>query len=409
MEYTCRFCKSKNFLDVLNIGAQPLANSYISKKNFMDLEAYYYLKIVKCNECFLVQSPANIDPNIFFSNYAYLSSFSSSWVQHASSFCDEMITYNKFEKLDFAIEIASNDGYLLQNFLNKNINCLGIEPAKNIAEISKEKGINTWSDFFGFKLSKKITEQYGKANLVIGNNVFAHVPDINDFVKGIENLLTPNGLISLEFPSLEKLLSNNLFDTIYHEHYSYYSLLTVSKIFQKHNLKIVDVKELNTHGGSFRILGSKYKSKWEVHENVDKIKKRELDFGIDKTQCYSNFSHQVEMIKTNSLKFLLDCKDEGKKVHGYGAAAKGNTLLNYLGAQKDLIEIVYDKNPLKQENYLPGSRIIVEKVENIKINKPDFILILPWNLSNEIIEELSFIKSWNGKFVIFFPKLQIVE
>jgi SAM-dependent methyltransferase len=371
-------------------------------------ETYFPLKVFVCEKCWLVQvDEIEKAENIFNDEYTYFSSFSTSWLAHAKKYTDYMTERFGYNQDSLVIEIASNDGYLLQYFKEKNIPVLGIEPTANTAKVAEEKGIESIVDFFGEKIAKE--KLAGKADLILGNNVLAHVPDINDFVKGIKIALKPNGVNTFEFPHLCKLVQFNQFDTIYHEHFSYLSFTALKSVFEKQGLEFFDVQELPTHGGSLRIF-TKHKEDVtkEVLPSVANMLKFEKDLGVDSLKYYQGFQEKVEKIKYDFIQFLIQSKKEGKKVVGYGAAAKGNTLLNYCGIKgMDLIEYVVDASPFKQDRLLPGSRIPVFHPDKVKDSQPDFVIIFPWNLREEISNQLAFIKEWGGKFVVAIPSLEV--
>jgi len=408
MEKKCRFCNEN--LDILfaNLGSSPLSNSFLKKSNLIKKEPIFPLHVYVCRNCFLVQLEKFKNPDKIFRDYAYFSSYSETWINHASKYVDKVIDKFELDKNNFVIEIASNDGYLLQNFKNKDIPCLGIEPALNIAKVAKKKGINTIVEFFGTKIAKELSFKQQKADLLIGNNVLAHVPDINDFVKGMEILLKSNGIITVEFPHLMKIIEENQFDTIYHEHFSYFSLYTVMKIFEEHNLKIFDVEKLQTHGGSLRVYATHKKNTTHIINNeVKKILEKEIEFGIKDISTYTNFQNKIIKVKKQLLDFVDNAKKEKKKIVCYGAAAKGNTLLNYCNIGLDYIDYVVDRSSYKQGLYLPGTHIPIKNPDEIKRTKPDYVLILPWNLQEEISNQMNFIKEWDGKFVIPIPEVKI--
>lgn len=401
----CRFCNEPLKFEFIDLNNTPASNSYIKKENMDHVEEYFPLKVYVCHECKLVQLAEYKKHNeIFNEEYSYFSSFSTSWLEHSKNYVEMISNRISLGKSSKVLEIASNDGYLLQYFQEKNIPCLGIEPTKSTAKVAKEKGIETIQEFFGYKLAKKL----GTFDLVLGNNVLAHVPDINDFVKGLKNVLKENGTITMEFPHLLNLLQYNQFDTIYHEHFSYLSLYTVKQIFENHGLKIYDVEQLSTHGGSLRIYAT-HKENENVSDtlSVETILNKEKAFGLLGMEVYKNFSKHVNNIKYDLLEFLIKIKRDEQKVIGYGAAAKGNTLLNYCGVKKDLIPYVVDKSPHKQGKYLPSSHIKIVDESIIKELKPEYILILPWNLKDEIIEQLAYVKEWNCKFITAIPNLEI--
>ncbi|MDQ6763127.1 MAG: class I SAM-dependent methyltransferase [Bacteroidota bacterium] len=406
----CRFCKAPLEHVFIDLNNSPASNSFLTKDQLNEPETFYPLKVFTCTNCFLVQVDEYKKSDAIFNNeYVYFSSYSTSWLAHSKAYVKKMIERFRFDNNSLVIELASNDGYLLQYFKEQQIPVLGIEPTANTAEVAIQKSIETVVDFFGVKLANKLSEEGRKADLLLGNNVLAHVPDIVDFVKGMKILLKDSGIITMEFPHLMQLINNNQFDTIYHEHFSYLSLYTVKQIFESAGLVIFDVDEIPTHGGSLRIFAShKNNAEQGISENVQVVLEKELSHGIDKIEYYEGFQQKALKAKIDLLQFLIDQKNENKKVVAYGAAAKGNTLLNYCGIKNDLIEFVVDANPNKQNKFSPASHIPVVAESEIKKAKPDFILILPWNLKTEITNQLSYIKDWNGKFVLPIPALEIV-
>lgn len=405
----CRFCNNNLKKEFINLGTMAPANSYVSKKNILKKQKEYPLKILVCEVCWLVQTEDFVDKKEFFSNsYAYLSSTSKSWLNHAKEYVDKIIKLENLGKKSFVIEVASNDGYLLKNFLKKKIPCLGIEPTHSTAKKAEEIGIHCEKIFLTKNNAYKLVNKYNKANLIIGNNVFAHVPDINDFASSLEILLKDDGIITLEFPHLLNLLKFNQFDTIYHEHFSYLSLSVVIKIFERNNLKIFDVEELSTHGGSIRIFGCKINSKRTVSNRVKLLLKKEFSFNLESIEIYENFKFKVEKIKSKLNSILGGIKLKNKKIFAYGAAAKGNTLLNYCGIKSDIIDAVVDLAPSKQNKYMPTSLIPICHPDYLKYNKVDYLLILPWNLRDEIIEQNNFLKKKGTKFIVPIPDVKII-
>ncbi len=405
----CRFCNSNLSKIFVNLGDSPLANSYLKECDF-DNEKFYPLCTFLCENCLLVQLEELETPENIFSEYAYFSSFSTSWLKHAKNYVDMIIPRLSLNENSLVIEIASNDGYLLQNFTGKNIPVMGIEPAQNIAKTAIEKNIPTLTKFFDSQLAKNLINEGKSADLIIGNNVFAHVPLLNDFIIGLKTLLKPNGVITLEFPHLLQLMKNNQFDTIYHEHFSYFSLITAKKIFEHHGLKIFDVEELSTHGGSLRLFITHFDNdQFNETLEINSVMEKEKKFGLTQINTYENFSKNILQIKTNLLNFLEKAKKNSKHIICYGAPAKGNTLLNYCKISKTLIDYTVDKNPNKQNLFLPGTHIPIFSPEKIKETKPDFILILPWNLQNEILNELNYVKSWGCQFIIPIPEVKILQ
>lgn len=407
----CRFCKtslSHVFIDLIN---SPASNSFLTKEQLNEPETFYPLKIYTCPSCFLVQvDEYKKSDAIFNSDYVYFSSYSSSWLQHAKAYTEKMTRRFGLNHNSKVVEIASNDGYLLQYFHEKNIPVLGIEPTANTAEVAVKKGIETVVDFFGVKLAKELVSKNIAADLLLGNNVLAHVPDILDFTGGMKIILANEGVITMEFPHLMQLVDNNQFDTIYHEHFSYLSFGTVQKIFVSQGLELFDVEEIPTHGGSLRIYAKHVEDKSKtITDNVGKLLKKEADKGMNNIAFYNGFQAKALKVKLDLTEFLIGAKRNNKKVAAYGAAAKGNTLLNYCGIKNDLIDYVADANPHKQNKWLPASHIPVVNEAHLKNDKPDYVIILPWNLKDEVMAQLSYIKQWGGAFVIPIPALQIIK
>ena len=406
----CRFCNAQLehiFIDLFN---SPASNSFLTKEQLNEPEIFYPLKVYTCANCFLVQVDEYKKSDAIFNNeYVYYSSYSTSWLAHAKQYVELMTKRFDLNKNSKVIEIASNDGYLLQYFKQKNIPVLGIEPTANTAKVAQEKGIESLVDFFGVRLAETLAAKGIQADLLLGNNVLAHVPDINDFVGGMKIILKPEGVITMEFPHLMQLVENNQFDTIYHEHFSYLSFHTVKKIFESQGLDLFDVDELSTHGGSLRIYAKhKEDNSKTILENVDALLKKEADKNMMNLSYYNNFQQKALNIKMALIEFLIKQKKAGKKVAAYGAAAKGNTLLNYCGIKNDLVDFVIDANPHKQNKWLPASHIPVLNEEYLKQAKPDFIIIFPWNLKDEITKQLSYIKDWNAQFLIPIPELSFM-
>lgn len=405
----CRFCNTpldNVFIDLVNC---PASNSFLTEAELNEPEVFYPLKVYTCPACFLVQvEEYKKSDAIFSSDYVYFSSYSTSWLKHAKNYTDLMVERFQFNSGSQVIEIASNDGYLLQYFKEKNIPVLGIEPTLNTAKAAAEKGIESINEFFGVRLANELVAKNIKADLLLGNNVLAHVPDIVDFVAGLKILLKEDGVITFEFPHLMQLVDNNQFDTIYHEHFSYLSFYTVTKIFESNGLEMFDVEELPTHGGSLRIYAKHLQDKSKiVSENVEALLRKEAGKGMTTLEYYDNFQQKALKVKLDLLDFLITRKRAGKKVAGYGAAAKGNTLLNFCGIKNDMVEYVVDANPYKQSKFLPASHIPVVNEEYLKQSRPDFVIIFPWNLREEISQQLSYIKNWGGKFVVPIPSVEI--
>jgi C-methyltransferase C-terminal domain/Putative zinc binding domain/Methyltransferase domain len=405
----CRHCNNQLSNVFCDLQTCPPSNAMVSGERLNFPETYFPLKVFVCENCWLVQvEEVEKAADIFNEEYTYFSSYSTSWLDHAKDYVEYMIHRFGFNSSSKIVEIASNDGYLLQYFKKANIPVLGIEPTSNTATVAIERGINCIVDFFGERLAEK--EIKNQADLLLGNNVLAHVPDINDFIKGVKIALKYNGVITFEFPHLCKLIESNQFDTIYHEHFSYFSLTSVKTIFEKYGLAIFDVQEIETHGGSLRIFAKHEEDLSKKNEpSVDKLIEQENKLGVNTLQYYRGFQVKIDKIKHDLLQFLLDQKLKNKKTVAYGAAAKGNTLLNYCGIKgSDLISFVVDKSPYKQNKFLPGSRIPVFNEEEIIRNKPDNILIFPWNLSKEISEQLSYTKEWNAKLIVAIPEIKIL-
>jgi len=401
----CRFCNNELIHEVIDLVNAPPSNSYITKDKLNNLEVFYPLKVFICDRCLLVQiDEYKKSEEIFSDNYAYYSSFSSSWLEHSKKYSEMIIEKLQLNSNSFVTEIASNDGYLLQYFVQKNIPCLGIEPTTNTALEAEKKGVKSLVTFFNSELAYTIQE----SDLIIGNNVLAHVPDINDFVKGLKIALKPKGTITMEFPHILNLIKFGQFDTIYHEHYSYLSLLTVIEIFKTYGLCVYDVDEIETHGGSIRIYATHDSIGIKTSGKVVDLLFKESQYNLHKIEGYLSLQEKAFNIKLDFLDFLISAKKSNKKVIAYGAAAKGNTLLNYCGVKKDLINFVIDKSQFKQGQYLPGSHIPIVDISKINEVRPDYILILPWNLKKEIIDELSFTKEWGAKFVTAIPNLEII-
>jgi hypothetical protein len=408
--YRCRFCDAPLVNSFLDLGMSPLANSYLDAHQIRGREAFFPLHVFVCDNCLLVQLPIHQSSEDIFSDYAYFSSFSDSWLKHAQDYTEYMVQTYGFDTATQVIEIASNDGYLLKYFLKKSIPVLGIEPAENVAEVSMKAGIPTIVKFFGTRLADQLVKEGKKADLLIGNNVLAHVPDLNDFVKGMKIILNPNGIITMEFPHLMRLMEENQFDTIYHEHFSYFSFISVNRVFNEHGLTIFDVDELSTHGGSLRIYACHTENTDRKNNgHVDALLQKERAAGYDQLEHYLTFASQVNETKRAILSFLIEMKRSGKSLVGYGAPAKGNTLLNYCGIRTDFIDYTVDKSPHKQNLYLPGTHIPISHPDRIKKTQPDYLVILPWNLKDEIVEQMAHIRSWGGKFVTFIPEVKTIS
>ncbi|MCU0421874.1 MAG: class I SAM-dependent methyltransferase [Bacteroidia bacterium] len=404
----CRFCSTPLEIKVLDLGFQPPSNSYLSLTDLSKAERYYPLRLRVCDSCWLVQTEDYAHETEFFSpDYAYFSSTSTSWLKHAEDYVEMISTRLNLNKQSFVVEIASNDGYLLKNFVAKKIPCLGVEPTSSTADASESIGVPVLRKFFGTNTAISMVEANKKADLIIGNNVYAHVPDINDFTKGISMLLTDEGTVTLEFPHLMRLVEFNQFDTVYHEHFSYLSLSTVTQIFEKNGLRVYDVEEISTHGGSIRVYGCKTNATHKTSLKVASLLTEEEKRGMLSIEYYKNFQKQFDLIKNNLLSFLLEASTNNKIVAAYGAAAKGNTLLNYAGVKPDLVHFVCDAAKAKQNKFLPGSHIPIYHPDKLKEIVPDYILVLPWNIYTEVSQQNQFLKEKGARFVKAIPQLHI--
>jgi SAM-dependent methyltransferase len=403
---SCRFCGSPLSHLFVDLGAQPPSNAYLDKAGLGCMEATFPLKAHVCDRCFLVQLEAFQTPSEIFGHYAYFSSFSQSWLEHAARFVEHAIRRFGLGPESQVIEVASNDGYLLQYFRSAGVPVLGIEPAENVAAVARGRGIPTVCRFFGREAAAQILREGRQADLLIANNVFAHVPDLNDFTAGLALALKPGGTLSLEFPHLLRLIEECQFDTIYHEHFSYFSLTTAEKVLAAHDLIVTDVEELPTHGGSLRLL-ARHRGHALPGPGVQALRRREAKAGIIDISAYRGFAERVARVKRELLRFLIEARETGKQVVGYGAAAKGNTLLNYCGVRCDLLDYVVDVSPHKQGRYLPGSRLPILSPGVLRETQPDYVLILPWNLAAEIERDHGYIRDWGGRFVTAIPRLAI--
>lgn len=404
----CRFCGKELKYTFADLGLSPVSNEYLGKEDLEKGQYFYPLNVKVCEDCFMVQALLYQKPENIFTDYKYFSSFSTSWLKHCKAYVDMITNRLNLNSGSLVYELACNDGYLLQYFQPYGIPVCGIEPAENVAQEAMKKGIEVEVEFFGKDTSKSIVEKRGKADLIIGNNVLAHVPDINSFVEGIRIALKENGTVTMEFPHLRKLMELSQFDTIYHEHFSYFSLLTVCRIFAEHGMKIYDVEELPTHGGSLRIYAAHQKnSAYTVSNAVTRVLEDEKADGLDKIVSYTQFENKVRKIKRNSTKLLVDLKEKGAKIVAFGAAAKGNTFLNYCGIGKEYIDFVADSSSAKQGCFLPGTQIPIVSPEKIKEEKPDYIILLPWNLRQELCELLEYTREWGCKFITFIPETEV--
>lgn len=403
----CRHCGTALSLIFIDLGSAPPTNAYLTRRDLQRSEKWYPLRILVCAECWLVQTEDYAGTEeIFTDDYAYFSSYSRTWLEHCEKYVDKMTERFHLGPQSFVVELAANDGYLLQYVAARKIPCLGIEPTASTAASARAKGIEIVEKFFGVSLARELASASGQADLMTANNVLAHVPDINDFVAGVAILLKPGGVATFEFPHFLNLVAQNQFDTIYHEHYSYLSLLSVRRILESNGLAVFDVEELPTHGGSLRIYVQRLGGPHSIHEAVESLLKRELSAGLASTSYYAGFQARANKVKNDFLSFLLMAKREGQSVAAYGAAAKGNTLLNYAGVRPDLLPYVVDKSPSKQDKFLPGSHIPIVSEERIRREHPDYIVILPWNIRDEVMADLGYIRDWGGRFVTAVPDLR---
>jgi len=407
-DHACRFCGGPLRFSFVDLGMSPLCESYLSFEQLNQVEPFYPLHVYVCENCYLVQLEEYVNPEHIFTEYAYFSSYAVTWLQHAERYTRLMTERFNLNSDSFVVEVASNDGYLLQYFVQKSIPVLGIEPARNVARVAVEKGVPTLTEFFGRKLATQLRNDGKQADLIAGNNVLAQVPDINDFVSGMKILLKPTGVITIEVPHLMRLMQENQFDTIYHEHFSYFSFSTAERIFASHGITLFDVEELPTHGGSLRIYGRHVDNQaLPVTDRARELHERELRAGFTQLECYAAFGEQVKETKRKLLHFLIGAKREGKTIAGYGAPGKGNTLLNYCGIRTDFLDYTVDRNPYKQGKFLPGTHIPIYAPEKILETKPDYVLILPWNFKDEIMSQMAHIREWGGQFVVPIPEVKV--
>jgi hypothetical protein len=405
----CRFCAAPLELTMVDLGKSPLCESFLPADRLEEMEPFYPLHVRVCERCCLAQLPSFVPPAEIFEEYAYFSAYSNSWVDHARRYVEMITDRLALSPKSFVVELASNDGYLLQHFLPRGVPVLGIDPAANVAKAAEERGVPTLVDFFGRKLAERVVAQHGRADLVLGANVLAQVPDLNDFVAGVSVLLEQDGTTTFEFPHLARLLESVQYDTIYHEHYSYFSLTTIRKVFAAHGLDVVDVEELPSHGGSLRVYGAQAEAAREPSAAVAELLEREKAEGLLDPDRYRRFAEDVVESKRALLELLIDLKREGKQVVGYGAPGKGNTLLNYCGIRTDFIDYTVDRNPYKHGRFTPGTHIPIFPPERIAETHPDAILILPWNLAREIAEQLSYTKEWGASLIVPIPKATVLE
>lgn len=405
----CRFCNTALEHTFVDLGMSPFSNSYISPEKANAMEPFYPLHTRVCTKCWLVQLPMYETSEHIFSDYAYFSSYSDSWLAHAKVYTETMKQRFGLSLGSAVIEIASNDGYLLQYFKQAGIPVLGIEPAKNVAEVAIRAGVPTIVKFFGEQTARELVTNGKQADLLLGNNVLAHVPDLNDFVKGMKILLKPTGVITMEFPHLQRLVDECQFDTIYHEHFSYFSFVTVEQVFARHGITLFDVDELPTHGGSLRIYGChREDGSKPISNRIVELREREKRLGYTAIDLYNSFAEKVMATKRDILSFMIDARRQGKRIVGYGAPAKGNTLLNYCGIRTDMMSYTVDRNPHKQGHFLPGTRLPIHAPERIRESKPDYVVILPWNLKDEVISQMAHIREWGGQFVVMIPEVTII-
>ena len=405
----CRFCSAPLRHTFVDLGMSPLCESYVPAERLGGMEPFYPLHVRICEQCLLVQLEELVAPDEIFTEYAYFSSYSDSWVAHARDYVESVVERFGLDGKSQVIELASNDGYLLQHVVERGIPALGVEPAANVAEAARERGIETVVEFFGRELASRLVREGRQADLLVANNVFAHVPDLNDFTAGMKLVLAPQGVVTIEFPHIARLIEQNQFDTIYHEHFSYFSFLTARSVLAAHGLEVFDVDELASHGGSLRVYAQQDESGGRpVSERVTDLAQRERELDLDRLEGYEPFAQRVVETKWRLVEFLIECRRAGKRVAGYGAPGKGNTLLNYCGIRTDLLEFTVDRNPYKQGQFLPGTRIPIRHPEALEQARPDFILILPWNLTDEIVAQLSDVREWGGRFVVAIPEVRVL-
>jgi SAM-dependent methyltransferase len=405
----CRLCQASLTTTFVDLGMSPLCESFLAVDETNQMEPFYPLHVLVCSECFLVQLQEYVKPEHIFREYAYFSSYSAFWLEHARRYCDMIVNRLSLGADSQVFEIASNDGYLLQHFLPFGIPVIGIEPAANVAEVARQKNITTLVEFFGLKLAQRLRSEGRSADLIIGNNVLAQVPELNDFTAGMAHLLAPNGVITLEFPHLERLIDENQFDTIYHEHFSYFSLVTIDRLAKKHGLKVFDVERLSTHGGSLRVYLCRADAAHATMPSVAGLLAHERAIGFENIDYYSRFSTKVHRTKRQLLSFLIRCKEQGARLCGYGAPGKGNTLLNYCGIGTDFLNFTVDRNPYKHGRYTPGMHIPIYPVSAIDEARPDFLLILPWNLKDEIVSSMRHVGDWGCKFIVPIPHVELID
>jgi len=406
---TCRFCSAPLRHTFVDLGMSPLCESYIPGERLGAMDPFYPLHVRICEQCLLVQLEEFVAPEEIFTEYAYFSSYSDSWVAHAREYVESVVERFGLDGRSQVIEVASNDGYLLQHVVELGIPALGVEPAANVAEAARERGIETVVEFFGRELASRLVREGRQADLLVANNVFAHVPDLNDFTAGMKLVLAPHGVVTIEVPHIARLIEQNQLDTIYHEHFSYFSLLTARSVLAAHGLEVFDVDELATHGGSLRLYAQQDEEGGRpVSERVTELVERERELDLNRLEGYEAFAERAIDTKWRLLEFLIESRRAGKRVAGYGAPGKGNTLLNYCGIRTDLLDFTVDRNPYKQGQFLPGTRIPIRHPEALEQARPDFVLILPWNLTDEIVAQLSNVREWGGRFVVAIPEVRVL-
>ncbi len=409
-ERSCLFCGLELGHVVVDLGMSPLCESFVTADNLDTRETFYPLRVFVCTGCHLMQVPRYVSAREIFTDYAYFSSFSESWLAHAKAYVEDITELLRLNDASQVVEVGSNDGYLLQCFVEKGIPALGIEPAGNVAIVAREKGIDTLVEFFNAGLAERLKSDGLQADLMIGNNVLAQVPNLNSFVRGVETLLAPTGVATFEFPHLLRMIEGNQFDTIYHEHFSYFSFMSAERIFASHGLTLFDVDELPTHGGSLRIYARHFEdASRPVSDRVLRMRQQEQEAGLDALAIYESFQERVQSTKRKLLTFLIEAREDGKRVAAYGAPGKGNTLLNYCGIRTDLVEYTVDLNPFKQGSFLPGTHIPIYPPERLAESRPDYILILPWNLKDEIADQLSYTRGWGARLVVPIPEVEVLH
>jgi len=402
----CRSPVKHTFVD---LGMSPLCETFLTTGQIDQMEPYFPLHVLVCDKCFLVQLQEYVSPDHIFKEYAYFSSFSTSWVEHARTYCHMIKDRLRLGPDSLVVELASNDGYLLQHFLPLGVPVLGIEPAANVAAAARKRNVPTLVEFFGTALADRLVAEGKRADLIAGNNVLAQVPDLNDFVAGIKILLAPEGVVTLEFPHLERLIAESQFDTIYHEHFSYFSFVTTDRLAESHGLKIIDVEKLKTHGGSLRVYLAHVASSHVPSPRVTELLEHEIESGYLEIETYQRFTEQVRRTKHKLLSFLIACKEQGKRICAYGAPGKGNTMLNYCGIGTDFIDFAVDRNPYKHGRFTPGMHIPILPVEAIDEAKPDYLLILPWNLKDEIVHQMRHVGDWGCRFIVPIPEVHVID